>query len=125
MSFNTHDTFNKPAEKDTDDTSMRSSKRRGPTLPSRKTTLSFGLQSTERSSQGGLVFETGLSLFLSKLLPVVVYPVGAASVLALIGGLLAIVGSRRSAATSAVSAGLLLWATKRIDPSTTNCSAYT
>jgi uncharacterized SAM-binding protein YcdF (DUF218 family) len=56
------------------------------------------------------VFETDLSLFLSKLLPLVVYPVGAASLLALLGGLLAIVGYRRSAAMSAVSAGLLLWA---------------
>jgi uncharacterized SAM-binding protein YcdF (DUF218 family) len=56
------------------------------------------------------VFESDLSLFLSKLLPVFVYPVGAASVLALIGGFLAIVGYRRSAAMSAVSAGLLLWA---------------
>ena len=40
----------------------------------------------------------------------VVYPVGAASVLALIGGFLAIVGYRRSSAIRAVSAGLLLWA---------------
>ncbi len=56
------------------------------------------------------MFETDLSLFLSKLLPVVIYPVGAASLLALVGGLLAVIGYRRSAAMSAVSAGLLLWA---------------
>ena len=56
------------------------------------------------------MFETDLSVFLSKLLPLVVYPVGAASLLALLGGLLASVGYRRSAAMSAVSAGLLLWA---------------
>jgi uncharacterized SAM-binding protein YcdF (DUF218 family) len=56
------------------------------------------------------VFETDLNLFLSKLLPVVLYPVGAVSLLALVGGLLALLGYRRSAATSAITAGLLLWA---------------
>jgi uncharacterized SAM-binding protein YcdF (DUF218 family) len=56
-----------------------------------------------------LVVESDLSLFLSKLLPVIIYPVGIASVLTLFGGLLATLGYSRSAATCAISAGLLLW----------------
>jgi len=56
------------------------------------------------------MFESDLSLFVTKFLPVFLYPVGAAAGLTLVAGALTLLGYRRSGAAAAISAGALLWA---------------
>jgi uncharacterized SAM-binding protein YcdF (DUF218 family) len=56
------------------------------------------------------VFETDLSLFLTKLLPILVYPVGATVWLTLLGTVLMLLGYRKTGGSIAVFAALLLWA---------------
>ncbi len=55
------------------------------------------------------MYESDLTLFLSKLLPVVFYPVGATISLLLIGGLLALLKHRRLALASATAGLVVLW----------------
>jgi uncharacterized SAM-binding protein YcdF (DUF218 family) len=55
------------------------------------------------------MFENGVSLFLSKLLPLFFYPVGLSLSLALIGSLCSLLKFRRLALTCAGSAIIILW----------------
>lgn len=56
------------------------------------------------------MFETDISLFLSKLLPVFFYPAGATIVLILLGAALGLLGFRRIGTVATLSGALLLWA---------------
>lgn len=56
------------------------------------------------------MFETDLSLLLTKILPVLVYPVGMTVWLTLFSGLLMLLGYRKAGGSIAVCAALLLWA---------------
>jgi uncharacterized SAM-binding protein YcdF (DUF218 family) len=56
------------------------------------------------------MFETDLSLFMSKFLPVFLYPTGAAATLTLLGAGLVLLGRRRSGLATILTAAVLLWA---------------
>lgn len=55
------------------------------------------------------MFETAFGLWLSKLLPLILYPVGATLALMALGGLLAMSGSARLGRLSVTAAFVLLW----------------
>ena len=55
------------------------------------------------------MFESDLSLFFSKLLPIVVFPIGATVCLAFLSSLFTLLGYRKTGAWMAMSSALLLW----------------